>query len=67
MRQANINVQFDIEDCAHMKELRNTLCASVLLQTWVIGMSFIRHCYSFEILIGIDTCNSIPFRELNLF
>ena len=50
--EANINVLFDIEDCAHMKELRNTLCASVLSQTWVIGMSFIRHCLSFEILIG---------------
>ena len=35
-----INVLLDIGDCFHIRELRHNLCAFVLLQTWVIGMSF---------------------------
>ena len=38
----NINVPLDIGDSVHIKKLRHNLCAFVLLQTWVIGMSFRR-------------------------
>ena len=67
-----INVLLDIGDCFHIRELRHNLCAFVLLQTWVIGMSFRRH-FKLEIKSLSNTRwaliprnNSRGFHEIDL-